>query len=107
GYACDPGAAAGCGVAPLGQKVRCDVIQRWPYGFHPSTKVLETTSECSSILSRIDRATASVRRAAAPEDFGEVREATESRNASNCSLRGSPLATGACSKPICRLPLTL
>src|ERR1019366_1845229 len=107
GYACDPRAAAGRGVAPLGQKVRCDVIQWWPYGFHPSTKVLETTSECSLILSRIAKATANVRRAVTPEDFGKLREARESRNASNWSLSGSPLVTGACSKPICLVPLTL
>ena len=73
-YARDPGAAAGSGVAPLGQQVQFNVIEWWPYGFHPSTKVLETTSECSSILSRIARAAANVRRAEAPEDFGKLRD---------------------------------
>src|ERR1019366_2131402 len=106
-YARHPGAAAGSGVAPLGQKVQFEVILCWPYGFHPPTKVLETTAECSSILPRIARATANVRRAEAPEDFGKLREARESRKASNWSLSGSPLETGACSKPICRSALTL
>ena len=82
-------------------------IKWWPYGFHPSTKVLETISECSLILSRIARAAPRVRRAVTPEDFGKFRDSSESRKASNCSLRGSPLVIGACSKPICRSPLTL
>ena len=63
-------------------------------------------SECSLILSRIAKATPSVRRAAAPEHFGEFRVSTQSRKASSCSFNGSALATGACSKPICRFAPT-
>ena len=36
-YARDTGAAAGSGVAPLGQEVQFNVIEWWPYAFHPST----------------------------------------------------------------------
>src|SRR5262249_60398464 len=61
------------GIAPLRQQVKFSFGGRWNYGFHPASRVRETISECSSILSRIDRATPSVLRAAGPAQFGWLR----------------------------------
>ena len=47
-------------VAPVSEQVEIGVGRRLDYGFHPATRVWPTTSECSLILSRMERAVPSV-----------------------------------------------